>query len=118
MDRHTFSGDDERARNEGPLFRSDLQERPEAPTYEPIRPEGGAWRTVKRLFAPLVAVGLLLSKFKFLLFALLKVKFIGTAVTGLLSIAAYALIFPLWFAVGLVVLVWVHEMGHVLQLRR
>ena len=30
----------------------------------------------------------------------------------------YALLFPVWFAVGIVVLIWVHEMGHVLQLRR
>lgn len=100
------------------MFRSDSQEHSEPPKYEPTRPEGGVWRTVKRLIAPLVAIGLLLSKFKFLLFALLKIKFVGTALTALLSIGAYALVFPLWFAVGLVVLVWVHEMGHVLQLRR
>ena len=118
MDRHSFGRDGEQARDAEPLFRSDRQEHPEAPKYEPIRPEGGVWKAVKRLLAPLAAIGLLLAKFKFLLFALLKVKFIGTALTGLLSIGAYALIFPLWFAVGLVVLVWVHEMGHVLQLRR
>jgi Zn-dependent protease len=35
-----------------------------------------------------------------------------------LSVGAYALLFPVWFAVGFVVLIWVHEMGHVLQLRR
>ena len=49
---------------------------------------------------------------------LLKVKFLGTALTMLVSIGAYALLFPIWFAVGIVVLIWVHEMGHVLQLRR
>ena len=76
------------------------------------------WRTIKRLLAPLAAIGFLLTKFKFLFFALLKIKFIGTAFTALLSIGAYALIFPVWFAVGFVVLIWVHEMGHVLQLRR
>lgn len=76
------------------------------------------WRMFKRLLAPLVAIGFLLTKFKFLLFALLKIKFIGTALTALLSIGAYALIFPVWFAVGFVVLIWVHEMGHVLQLKR
>ena len=118
MDRHSYDGDDERARREESLFRSDSQQRPEAPRYEPVRPEGGMWRTVKRLLAPLVAIGFLLTKFKFLLFALLKIKFIGTAVTALLSIGAYALIFPVWFAVGFVVLIWVHEMGHVLQLKR
>jgi Zn-dependent protease len=100
------------------MFRSDTEARPEAPRYEPIRPEGGLWRLLKRLAAPLVAVGLLLAKFKFLLFALLKIKFVGTALTMLVSIGAYALLFPVWFAVGFVVLIWVHEMGHVLQLKR
>ena len=100
------------------MFRSDTEARPEAPRYEPIRPGGGLWRLIKRLVAPLVAVGLLLAKFKFLLFALLKIKFVGTALTMLVSIGAYALLFPVWFAVGFVVLIWVHEMGHVLQLKR
>ena len=70
------------------------------------------------LLAPLAAVGLLLAKFKGLALLLLKVKFLGTALTMLVSIGAYALLFPVWFAVGIVVLIWVHEMGHVLQLRR
>ena len=118
MDRHSLRGDDERAQGAEPLFRSDTQERAETPSYEPIRPEGGVWKTVKRLLAPLAAIGLLLTKFKFLFFALLKVKFIGTAVSALVSIGAYALLFPIWFAVGFVVLIWIHEMGHVLQLKR
>jgi Zn-dependent protease len=100
------------------MFRSDTEARPEAPRYEPTRPEGGLWSLLKRLVAPLAAVGLLLTKFKFLLFALLKIKFVGTALTMLVSIGAYALLFPVWFAVGFVVLIWVHEMGHVLQLKR
>jgi Zn-dependent protease len=104
--------------NREPLFRSDLEDRLEPPRYEPIRPKGAMWSTVKRLLAPLAVVGLLLVKFKSLLLLLLKVKFVGTALTMLLSVGAYALLFPVWFAVGLVVLIWVHEMGHVLQLKR
>jgi Zn-dependent protease len=117
MDRHYYRGEGE-DRDREPLFRSDLEERPEPPGYEPIRPQGAVWSTIKRLAVPLVAVGLLLAKFKTLLLLLLKVKFVGTAVTMLLSVGAYALLFPVWFAVGAVVLIWVHEMGHVLQLRR
>ena len=117
MDRYSYRGEDE-ARNQESLFRSDLEDRPEAPRYEPIRPEGGLWSVVKRLLAPLAAIGFLLAKFKGLLFLLLKVKFVGTALTMVLSIGAYALLFPVWFAVGVVVLIWVHEMGHVLQLKR
>jgi Zn-dependent protease len=100
------------------MFRSDLEDRPEQQSYEPIRPEGGLWSMVKRLLAPLAAIGILLAKFKGLLFLLLKVKFVGTGLTMLLSVGAYALLYPVWFAVGLVILIWVHEMGHVLQLRR
>ena len=111
---HRSSGDETRE----PIFRSDLEgPRPE-PRYEPLRPEGGPWSVIKRLLAPLAVVGLLLAKFKGLALLLLKVKFLGTALTMLISIGAYALLFPVWFAVGIVVLIWVHEMGHVLQLRR
>src|SRR3712207_30354 len=76
------------------------------------------WSMIKRLLVPLVAVGFLLAKFKGLLFLLLKVKFVGTALTMVVSVGAYALLFPVWFAVGFVILIWIHEMGHVLQLRR
>lgn len=103
-------------RSSDSLYRTTAQRG--GPSYEPIRPEGGVWRLVKRLFAPLVAVGLLLAKFKVLLLLVLKVKFVGTALSMLVSVGAYALLFPVWFAVGFVVLIWVHEMGHVLQLRR
>jgi Zn-dependent protease len=115
VERYSYRGEDE---TRDPIFRSDLEERPEPPRYEPLRPGGGLWSVVKRLLAPLVAVGLLLVKFKWILLALLKVKFIGTALTMLLSVGAYALLFPVWFAVGFVVLIWIHEMGHVLQLKR
>ena len=103
---------------ERPFFRSDAEARPETSVYEPLRPEGRPWSVVKRLLAPLAAVGLLLAKFKGFALLLLKAKFLGTALTMVLSVGAYALLFPVWFAVGFVVLIWVHEMGHVLQLRR
>jgi len=117
MERYSYRGEDE-SRNQEPVFGSDLENRPEAPSYEPIRPEGGLWRMVKRLLAPLTAIGFLLAKFKGLLFVLLKIKFVGTGLSMLVSAGAYALLYPVWFAVGIVVLIWVHEMGHVLQLRR
>jgi Zn-dependent protease len=103
---------------ERPFFRPDAEARPETSVYEPLRPEGGPWSVLKRLLAPLAAVGLLLAKFKGFALLLLKVKFLGTALTMVLSVGAYALLFPVWFAVGFVVLIWVHEIGHVLQLRR
>lgn len=58
------------------------------------------------------------TKFKFLLGALKGFKFFGTVSTAVLSIGAYALAFGWQFGVGLVVLLFIHEMGHVLALRR
>jgi Zn-dependent protease len=116
MDRPRFSDPSGEDRAREPIFRSDLEERRPKPEYP--RSEGGLWNAIKRLIAPLAAVGVLLAKFKGLALLALKAKFLGTALTMVLSVGAYALLFPVWFAVGFVVLIWVHEMGHVLQLRR
>src|SRR5215210_4435808 len=114
--RMDYRSDSEETRE--PIFRSDLEgQRPQEPQYEALKPEG-AWSVIKRFLAPLAVVLVLLAKFKGLALLLLKVKFVGTALTMLVSIGAYALLFPVWFAVGIVVLIWVHEMGHVVQLRR
>ena len=86
--------------------------------YEPIHPEP-AWRSAARkLWAPIVALGALLVKFKFVLLALFKFKLFLTAGTMLVSIAAYALIWGWAFGVGLVLLIFIHELGHVIELRR
>src|SRR6187401_381284 len=54
-----------------------------------------------------------------IIFVLTKLKwFLATGLTALLSIGAYALLFPWQFAVGLVVLIFIHEIGHVIVLRR
>ncbi|HEX4629277.1 MAG TPA: site-2 protease family protein [Gemmatimonadales bacterium] len=47
-----------------------------------------------------------------------KFKLLTTAGTAFVSVAAYSLFFGWTFAVGFVVLLFVHEMGHVIQLRR
>jgi Zn-dependent protease len=49
---------------------------------------------------------------------LLKLKFLTTGLTALVSIAAYSLLWGWRFAAGFVVLLFVHEMGHVIQLKR
>src|SRR4029079_9867132 len=43
---------------------------------------------------------------------------LSTSATMLVSIAAYALIWSWKFAIGFVLLLLIHEMGHVIQLRR
>jgi Zn-dependent protease len=86
--------------------------------YRPIHPEPPWRHLLRRLWAPIAALGLILWKFKAAALAVFKFKFVGTALSGLVSIAAYALLWSWWFAVGLVVLLFVHEMGHVLEARR
>ena len=58
------------------------------------------------------------AKLKVLLFALPKLKLFTTSASMLVSIVAYQLIFGWPFAVGFVLLLLLHEMGHVIQLRR
>ncbi len=78
--------------------------------YDPIQPRGTDWRgRLKKLFAPLIAAVLALAKFSFVL-----LKFSAIFI----SVAAYALIFGWRFAIGLVVLILVHEMGHFVEAQR
>jgi Zn-dependent protease len=87
------------------------------PAAPPERPP--AWR---RLLALLGAAGLVLlklgAKLKAVLLLLPKLKILTTSGTMLVSVAAYALIWGWRFALGFVLLLFVHEMGHVIQLRR
>src|SRR3954471_6531689 len=72
----------------------------------------------KRAGGPLAALAAFAAKFKGLLLLLPKLKLLTTSGTMLVSVAAYALIWGWRFAIGFVALLFVHEMGHVIQLRR
>lgn len=76
----------------------------------------------KRIGSALAAIGAALAKFwaaiKGLVLLAPKVKLLGTLGTALISVAAYSLFFGWTFAAGFVLLLFVHEMGHVVQLRR
>jgi Zn-dependent protease len=91
---------------------------PPAPAPAPPRRES----RLRKLFGPLLVVGLLLLKFgaklKGLLLLLPKLKLLTTASSMLVSVAAYALIWGWQFGVGFVALLFVHEMGHYFQMRR
>ena len=77
--------------------------------YRPIHPEP-AWRNVlRKLWAPLVVVGGLAIKF-----GAFSIKFFGIFI----SVGGYALLWGWRFAVGFVILIFVHEMGHFLEARR
>ena len=90
---------------------------PEPPTAEELDKERQRSR-LKKLGGLLVALALLASKAKGLLLAVAKIKAVTTLGTMFVSIAAYAWAFGWAFAVGFVLLLFVHEMGHVVQLRR
>jgi Zn-dependent protease len=86
--------------------------------YRPIHPQP-AWRSfLRRLWAPIAAVALLLWKLKFVVAAVFKLKLFTVAGSMLVSIAAYTLLWGWAFAVGFVILLFVHELGHVLEARR
>jgi Zn-dependent protease len=91
--------------------------------YEPIQPGGGRsgsfTERAKKFLGPIaIAIIAFASKAKAILLLLPKIKVLSTSATMLVSIAAYSLIWGWAFAAGFVVLLLVHEMGHVIQLRR
>lgn len=88
------------------------------PQRVPSRRQPSGWR---RLLAPLIALGGILAKLKYVLLPLkllFALPLVAPVLTALISIGAYALAFGWQFGVGIVGLIFVHEMGHVLILRR
>jgi Zn-dependent protease len=77
--------------------------------YEPIQPRGTDWRGLARkVFAPLIFLVGLAAKLGFLLkFAAIFIAFGG-----------YTLIWGWKFALGVIVLIFLHEMGHFLEAAR
>ena len=90
------------------------------PTYTPEPAEKRPWW--KGALGALAAAGLILlklgAKLKALVLLLPKLKLFTTSASMLVSIGAYTLIWGWKFAVGFVLLMLVHEMGHVWQARR
>jgi Zn-dependent protease len=80
--------------------------------YEPIQPRGVRRPNWRKLLAPLATIGAFLAKFGA---ALLKFKFLFSI---FVSAAFYVWLGGWWFGIGLIVLLFVHEMGHVVEARR
>ncbi len=85
---------------------------------EPIHPGSGRQSLRKRLARVLAPFGVLAAKAKALLVLLPQLKLLATFGSMAVSIAAYGLLFGFPFAIGLVALLFLHEIGHVIQLRR
>jgi len=84
-----------------------------APIPAPADSAGQGSR-IKRALAPLAGIGAFLAKFGIVLIKLKSVVLIGSMAV---SVAAYASIWGWQFALGFVLLIFVHEMGHVVVLR-
>lgn len=79
-------------------------------------PEPGA--AAKKSVGILAGLGLLATKAKTFLFFLMKAgKLAPMAISMAISVGVYAMAEPLPFALGIVLLIWVHEMGHVIANR-
>jgi Zn-dependent protease len=94
----------------------------ENPFGEPTRRRAPAQGLRKRIGSAFAAIAAVIAKFfaaiKGGLLLLPKLKLLTTAGTAVVSVAAYSLFFGWPLAAGFVVLLFVHEMGHVLALRR
>lgn len=114
----------ERPQGFGPIPGLETSFRPRPSTHDHVElpPADGQHEHqsfFRRRIAPLgAALVALLAKLKALLLILGQVKLLATAGTMLVSVVAYATIWGFSFAVGFVILLLVHEMGHVIALRR
>ena len=105
---------------------------PEMPPSEPVPPPRlllpprpvTVWDRLKQLFAPVGVVLLFIAKFfakvKFLILPVLKFlpAILKTGGTMILSIGFYAMTWGWQYAVGFVLLIFVHECGHLFVARR
>jgi Zn-dependent protease len=87
----------------------------------PIHPQGSLRMWARRVGGPVIAAIVFgfqwLLKLKVLLLAAAKFKFVATAVTMVVSVGAYTLLWGWPFAALFVLLIFVHELGHALWLR-
>jgi Zn-dependent protease len=91
---------------------------PPPPPAAPDPPQSMLRRAGGAIAAALALIVSFAGKLKGVLLLLPKLKLLTTSGSMLVSVGAYALIWGWQFAVGFVLLLFVHEMGHVIQLRR
>src|SRR5439155_1207831 len=96
------------------------QHQPLPPVVAPNPRDSGGGPRLKKAFVPLSILGVLLVKFKALLIPALKFfpVLLKTGGTMLLTIWVYAQTWGWWYALGFVLLIFVHECGHLLAARR
>jgi Zn-dependent protease len=88
---------------------------PDSPQHYSPAPTNGSRGLLGGIGAALVAA------FGFLKYGLLiafKIPAVGTLLSLVVSFGGYAIFYGPWFAVALVTMIFVHEMGHVVEIRR
>jgi len=88
---------------------------PQSPYHYSPAPQQGSRGLLGWLFSAILAAWAVV---KYGLVLLVKLPAGGTIISLIVSFGGYALVFGPWFAVALVVMILVHEMGHVLEIRR
>src|SRR5438105_3493165 len=90
------------------------------PVVTPNPPHPGSGQKLKKAFVPLGVLGVLLLKFKALLIPVLKFfpVLLKTGGTMFLTIWLYAQAWGWWYALGFVLLIFVHECGHLISAKR
>jgi len=89
---------------------------PQSPYHQSSAPGGS---TSRGFIGGLIALALgALAYGKYAILLVFKIPALATLGTALVSIAAYSVWGGPWFAVGLVLMIFVHEMGHVVEIRR
>jgi Zn-dependent protease len=107
-----------RERHDELSYELDARYQPYEPTdWGPIKPEP-RFPILRKLAAPFIALGVLFWKFKFVLAAIFKFKIFTTSASMLVSLGAYAWFWGWKFALGFILLLFVHELGHYLEARR
>ncbi len=88
---------------------------PESPYHYSPAPQRSGTSTLGWLGSAALAVWAVV---KYGLIFLVKIPAFATLFSALISVGAYAFFYGPWFAVALVVMIFVHEMGHVIEIRR
>jgi Zn-dependent protease len=86
--------------------------------YSPVKKPRTFGDVLRKLWAPIAAVIFAIWKLKFIFVAIFKFKLFTVAGSMLVSIGAYALLWGWKFAIGFVLLLLVHELGHVVEAKR
>jgi len=103
-------------RNQLPIYPVTSDIPPQSPYHYSPAPPRKANRGILGGLVAAVAAAFAYGKYALLL--LFKIPAAGTLISLVISFGGYAIFYGPWFAVALVTMIFVHEMGHVVEIRR